>query len=166
MSLLRPEPGLVIWEAVAFFGLLLVLWRFAWGPLLGILNKREETIRESLEASENTRMEAQKLLEDYQKQLAEARQEAQKIIEQGRKFGESLKQDITEKAKKQAEEIIAKATSEIARQKEAAINELKAKFVDLSIGAASKVLGASIDKKAHEKLVEDYLSNVESFYEN
>lgn len=162
MDLLKPEPGLIIWELISFFGLLLVLWKFAWGPLLGMLDKRAENVRDSLSTAERTRDEAQTLLEDYKKQLAQAREEAQKIIEEGRKFGEGVKEEIAAKAQKQHDELMVKANTEIAREKELALIELQTKLSDLIVDAASKVVGAEVSATAHEKLIKDYLSKVGS----
>jgi len=166
MEILKVEEGLIIWELIAFFGLLIILWRFAWGPLLGILKEREDTIRESVEKAEEVRVEAERLMEDYKKQLAEARVEAQQIIEQGRKFGESMKAEIVAKARQEAEQAAGKATEEIVRQKDAAVAELQGKVADLAIDAAARVVNKSFDKQAHEKLIDQYLSEVGNLSDN
>lgn len=160
MDLLKPEPGLIVWELISFFGLLIVLWKFAWAPLLGMLDKRAENVRDSLSTAERTRDEAQALLDDYKKQLAQAREEAQKIIEEGRKFGESVKEEIALKAQKHHDELMVKANVEIAREKELALIELQTKLSDLIVDAAAKVVGAEVSATAHEKLIKDYLSKV------
>ena len=160
-----PDIGMMAWSIAAFFILLLILWRFAFPPLTGMLEERAKTIRESLEGAERTRVEAQELLDDYKKQIASAREEAQKIIEEGRKFGESIKQEMTDKARQQSEEIIERATAEIAREKAMALADLQSKVADLTIQAASKVVQKSLDKSAHEKIIEDFISQVGSINE-
>ncbi len=166
MDILKVEEGLIIWEIIAFVGLFLILRRFAWGPLLGILSERENKIRESVEKAEETRVEAERLMDDYKKQLAEARAEAQQIVEQGRKFGETMKEEIVAKARQEAEQVAAKASDEIAREKEAAVAELQRRVADLTIEAASKVVNKSLDKQAHEQLIDEYLSQVGNLSEN
>lgn len=166
MEILKVEEGLIIWEIIAFIGLFLVLKRFAWAPLLGILNEREETIRESLDKAEQTRVEAERLMEDYKQQLSEARAEAQKIIEQSRQFGESLKSEIVNKAKTEAEQILAEGKADIGREKDAALAELQHRVADLTVDAASRVVMQSFDQKNHYQLIEEYLSEVGSLGEN
>lgn len=160
MEILKVEAGLIIWELIAFFGLLFVLKRFAWGPLLGILKDREDHIRGSLEKAEETRLEAEKLMEDYKKQLEADRAEAQASIDRSLKFGEDQKEEIIQKAKAEAAEIIGRATADVAREKELALSELRGSVADLAIGAASKVIQQSLTKEANEKLIDQYLAEV------
>jgi len=161
-----PDIGMMLYSAAAFFILLLILWRLAFPPLIKMLDDRSNTIRDSLEGAEKTRLEAQKLLDDYKADIAKAREEAQKIIEEGRKFGESIKEEMTKKAKEEAEQISAKATEEIKREKMLALAELKTQMADLTIQAASKVVQSSLDKKQHEKLINDFISQAGSLNEN
>lgn len=166
MDILKVEAGLIIWEAIAFVGLFLVLWKFAWGPILGILSERENTIRESVEKAEETRDEAEKLMADYKRQLDEARAEAQKIIEDGRKFGESMKEEIVQKARQESEQVLTKANEAITREKESALAELQSQVADLTIDAASKVVNRSLSKKDHQQLIEEYLAEAGSISDN
>lgn len=166
MEILKVEEGLIIWELIAFIGLFLILRQFAWGPLLGILKDREDNIRESVEKAEQTRVEAERLMEDYKKQLSEARAEAQQIIEQGRKFGDSMKEEIVAKARQEAEAVAAKATEEIIREKDAAVAQLQGKVADLAIDAAARVVNQSFDKQAHEKLIDQFLSEAGNLSDN
>jgi len=166
MEILKVEAGLIIWELIAFVGLLVVLKVFAWGPLLGILKEREDNIRESVGKAEETRLEAERLMEDYKKQLAEARAEAQQIIEEGRKFGDTMKEEIVAKARQDAEQVAAKATAEISREKEAALGELQRRVADLTIDAASRVINRSLDKASHQQLIDQYLAEVGNMGEN
>lgn len=161
-----PDIGLMIYSTVAFFILLFFLWRFAFPPLTKMLEDRANTIRDSLEGAEKTRLEAQKLLDDYKADIAKAREEAQKIIEDGRKFGESIKQEMAEKAKEEAEQMSAKAADEIRREKTLALSELQTKMADLTIQAASKVVQSSLNKKQHEKLINDFIAQAGSLNEN
>lgn len=166
MEILKVEEGLIFWEIIAFVGLFLVLWKFAWGPILGVLNDRENTIRESIEKAEETRDEAEKLMEDYKRQLDEARGEAQQIIEDGRKFGENMKEEIVQKARRESEQVMTKASEAITREKESALVELQSRVADLTIEAASKVVNRSLSKKDHQQLIEEYLAEAGSISDN
>ncbi len=161
-----PDLGLMFYSTVAFFILLFILGRFAFPPLVKMMEDRGEKIKESLEGAEKTRIEAQKLLDDYKAEMAKAREEAQKIIEEGRKFGESIKEELSEKARQEADRIIERATAEIEREKTAAVEELQSKMADLTIQAASKVIDKTLTKSDHEDIIKDFLLKVGSADEN
>lgn len=127
---------------------------------MDMLKKREETIRESINEAENTRVEATRLLEEYKAQLAEARKEAQETIEQGKQVGESVKAEITSKANEEASLIIERARAEIEREKERALADLQSKVADLTILATSKVIHQSLDGPGQRKMVEDAIAEV------
>lgn len=165
IPLFKPEPGLMIWTVISFVLLFLVLARVGYKPLLDIIKKREDSIRESIDEAERTRTEAERLLEDYKKQLAQARKEAQSIIEQGKKMGMSVREEIVEKAQKEAQRVVDKAKGEIEREKAKALTELQARVADLTFVTTSKVLKKSLDKEDHLKLIEDSLAEVKSLGE-
>jgi F-type H+-transporting ATPase subunit b len=145
---------------VAFGVLFLLLWKFAFPPITGMLDKRAETIRESLEKAEETRVEAERLFEDYKLQMAEARQEAAKVIEQGRSVAEAMKDDIVKKANEEAAGVIAKAKDTIDAEKKAAMAELQASVAELSVAVAGKLIGEKLSEADHAKLIERYIAEV------
>lgn len=156
-----------IWPSLlAFIVLFLLLKKFAFGPISAVLQKRSDTIRESLEKAEETKVEAERLLEDYKRQMAEARSEAAKIIEQSRKVAESMRDDIIAKANDEATAIIAKAREAIEAEKKAALAELQASVADISVMVAGKLIGERLSADDHAKLIEKYLAEVGSFNDN
>ena len=161
----QAEPGLMIWTAVSFIILLVLLWKVAYKPITKALKKREDSIRDSLEEAKNTRESAEALLNDYKNQLAQAREEAHKILSEGKTLGENIKKEIIQKAHDESNQIVKRAQEEIEFQKEKALMELKERIADLSITAASKVIEKSLDKKDHEQLLEEYISKVGEMYE-
>jgi F-type H+-transporting ATPase subunit b len=162
----QAEPGLMIWTAISFIILLVLLWKVAYKPITNALNKREDSIRDSLEEANKTRETAESLLEDYKKQLAEAREEAQKILAEGKTMGENIKKEVIQKAHEESNQIVKRAQEEIEFQKEKALMELKERLADLSIMAASKVIEKALDKKDHEQLLDEYISTVGEKYES
>lgn len=160
MDVIKPMLPEVFYAAAAFAVLFVVLAKFAFPPIVGMLEKRESTIRESIEKAEETRIEAERLLEDYKKQLAEARGEAQQIIEQARKLGDDAKAKIEADARDEATKLLARAREEIGAEKKKALIELTEKVADLSVGAASRVVGKSLSAKDHLELIEDYIAQV------
>jgi F-type H+-transporting ATPase subunit b len=151
---------------VAFAVLFVLLWKFAFPPITKMLDQRAETIRESLEKSESTRVEAERLLDEYKVQMAEARLEAAKVIEQGRRVAETMKDEIVAKANVEAAAIVAKAREDIQAEKRAVMAELQASVADLSVAVAGKVIGAQLSAADHKKLIESYVAEVGSLNGN
>jgi F-type H+-transporting ATPase subunit b len=160
------EPGLMIWTVISFVILLVLLWKVTYKPISRALKKREDTIRNSLEEAKKTRESAEALFGDYKNQLAQAREEAQKILSEGKMMGENVKKEIIQKAHEEANQIVKRAQEEIEFQKEKALMDLKERIADLTIMAASKVIEKSLDKTDHEQLLEDYISKVGELYES
>jgi len=160
----RPEPGLIIWTLISFFILLILLKKVAFPPILKGMKKREETIKQQLEEAQKTKKDAENLLEGYKRQLAEARSEAQKIINEGKSLGENMRKEIVQKAQEESNQIVKRAQEEIELQKQKAILELQEKIADLSIMAATKIINKSLNTEDNRRLVEEYVSKVGDLY--
>jgi F-type H+-transporting ATPase subunit b len=156
-----------MWINVAAFTVLFfVLAKFAFPPITNMLDERAAKIRDSLEKAEDTRVEAERLLEEYKVQMAEARGEATKVIEQGRKVAESMKAEILAQAKEEAEAEKVKAIEAIRAEKAAAVGDLQKQVADLSVAVAGKIIGSSLSRTDHEALIDKYLAEVGSLHEN
>ncbi len=166
MELIIPTTVEMAVNVVAFIVLFIVMAKFAFPPITKMLDERATKIRESLEKAEDTRVEAERLLEEYKVQMAEARAEATKVIEQGRKVAESMKAEIVAKAKEEAEAEKTKAIEAIQAEKVSAMAELRGEVADLSVAVAGKIIGSSLSKKDHEALIDKYLAEVGSLNEN
>jgi F-type H+-transporting ATPase subunit b len=160
MDIIIPKLPEVLYSLASFVILFVVLAKFAFPPIVGMMEKREQSIRESIERAEETRIEAERLLEDYKKQLAEARAESTQIIEQARKLGDDAKKKIEADAHEEATRVIARAREEIGAEKQKALIELTSKVADLSIGVATRVVEKSLNKEDHLKLINDYIAQV------
>jgi len=159
-SLIDVNPGLAIWTLVTFIVLLVILKKFAWKPILTALDQRENAIRESLERAEKANVEAQKVLDQNQANLAKAEDEAKQIINQSRAYAEKLKDQIIQESKGQAKKLIEEASNEIERKKEAAFDELKNQVADIVINAAEKILRENLDNETQKKIVNKYISDI------
>jgi F-type H+-transporting ATPase subunit b len=151
---------------VAFAVLFVLLWKFAFPPITKMLDQRAESIKDSLEKAEETRITAERLLDEYKEQLAEARQEAGRVIEQGRKVAETMKDEIVAKANEEREAMLARAREEIQGEKRAAMAELQAQVADLSVAVAGRVIGSTLSASDHKALIEKYVAEVGSLDEN
>lgn len=160
MEVILPKFAEMWPSAIAFVLMFIILWKFAFPPITAMLDKRADTIRESLEKAEDTRVEAERLMDEYKKQMAEARQEAGRIVEQGRKVADSMKDDIVAKATEEAQGIIVKAKESIEAEKRAAMAELQASVADLSVAVAGKVIGKSMSVEDHAELIKQAMAEV------
>jgi F-type H+-transporting ATPase subunit b len=159
-SLLDINPGLIIWTAVTFIALLIILKKVAWKPILAALDQREGAIRESLEKAEMAKEEAQKILEQNQSILNKAEEESRKIIEQSRSFAEKLKEQMLLDTKQQSRKLLEDASAEIERKKDEAFNDLKTQIAEIAIGAAEKILNENLNKETQKKIVDKYIGEI------
>ncbi len=161
-----PTINQAAWSIIAFLLLFFLLSRFVFPSIVKILEERERKIDESLRRAEETRAEAERLMAEYKKQLEEAKREAQAIVEQGRKLGESAKEEMIKKAQEEAQKIIEKAQAEIIREKEKAFKELQQKTGDLALIIASRLLAKNLTLEDNRKLIEETLRKVKNLNEN
>jgi F-type H+-transporting ATPase subunit b len=152
--------GLSIWTTLIFLALLAILRKFAWGPILGAVQAREDGIQETLDQAASERMEAAKLLAEHREQMADARRQAQQMIAEGKEAGERVRQGIEEKARVEGEAMIERARESIQREKESALDELRKEAVDLALAAAAKLVQASLDEKKDRELVLGYIDEL------
>ncbi|HVO17924.1 MAG TPA: F0F1 ATP synthase subunit B, partial [Anaeromyxobacter sp.] len=97
--------GLTVWTGITFLVLLVVLKRFAWGPIVSTLDERERTIREAIDAARRERQQAEKLLEEQKEGLARAQREAAELARQSRQEVEAVRQELTARARQEAEDL-------------------------------------------------------------
>jgi F-type H+-transporting ATPase subunit b len=154
------NPGLTLWTGITFVILLLVLRRFAWGPIVSTLNERERTIREAIESAKRERAQAEKLLAEQKDGLARAQREAAEIARKNQQEVEALRLELTAKARKEAEELLADARRQISEEVVRARSELKAEVVDLAIDAAGRLVKATLDEKGQRALVQEFLAQL------
>ena len=159
-GLLSIDWGLQIWTFVTFVVLLGLLAKFAFKPIAQALDRRGETIKKSIDEAAQQRAEAKKLMEDYQKQLAEARTEAGKIIEESRQLGEKVRKEVVDKATTEASAIAQRAKEEIERQKEKGIQEMKDTVASLSVQIAGRIIEKEVNEATHKQLVENLIKDL------
>ncbi|MFD1036853.1 F0F1 ATP synthase subunit B [Virgibacillus byunsanensis] len=144
-----------------FFVILLVLLRkFAWGPVIGMMQKREEYVAGEIEAAEKSRAEAEKASKEATEQLKQTKQEAQQIIEDAKSAGSNQEKSIIENAHQEADRIKQSAQEEIRNEKEKALQALQDKVASLSVLIASKVIEKEISAQDQEDLINDYIKEV------
>ncbi len=158
--MLEISPGLSIWTTLVFLALLGILWKFAWGPILGAVQAREDGIQETLDQAGNERDEAANLLAEHRQQMADARRQAQQMIAEGKEAGERVRQDIEAKARDEGDAMIERARESIEREKDAALEELRKEAVDLALAAAAKLVQESLDAEKDRELVMGFIDEL------
>jgi F-type H+-transporting ATPase subunit b len=154
--------GLSVWTTFVFLTLLAILWKFAWGPILAMVQEREDGIQGTLDQAANEREEAAKLLAEHRQQMADARRQSQQMIAEGKEAGERVRKDIEEKARAEGDATIERARTSIEREKEAALDELRKESVDLALAAAAKLVQASLDEQKDRELVMGFIDELSS----
>ena len=137
--------------------LLGLLYLVAYKPIMRMLDERSRRIKESMEQADAIKEQAARAEEEVKKQLEAAGREGQERIAQAVQVGEEVKQKAQQEARQEAETLIARTRTEIQRERDGAVDELRKEFADLTILAAGKVIDRSLDKKAHRQLIDKVL---------
>ena len=152
--------GLFVWTWIVFLPLMWVLWKFAYPAILSATEAREKQIADQLGEAERLNAEARTLLAEQQKLSAESRSAAQAMLADARAAAETERAATLEKAQHEQEALMARAKREIGAERDRAIALLRQEAVDLSLAAASKLIGQRLDTAGDRKLVEDYLATL------
>ncbi|MCH2177790.1 MAG: F0F1 ATP synthase subunit B [Mariniblastus sp.] len=156
---LKFDADLALFTLVIFLGLLFVLGKFAWKPLIQGLNTREENIANQIESAERANENAQANLRQYEERLALATDEAKAVLDEAKKDAVAVKDRILGEAQEEAQRIRDRALADIEAAKNAAVRDLAEKSVDSAVSLAGSIVGRSLDKQDHDKLIEDSISS-------
>ncbi|PYS96016.1 MAG: ATP synthase F0 subunit B [Acidobacteria bacterium] len=160
LKLITPDVGMIFWTVVTFVLLAFLLGRFAWKPLLQVLEERERTIRESLEAAQKARAEADQTLRKNQEVLAAARKETAALIEQGKREAEALRLEIVTQARKESQDLIEQGKKQVQYEQKRAIEQLRSQVADLAIQAAERLIVGSLDDTKQRALLDEYVKSL------
>ena len=151
MELINPGIGLIIWMTLAFSGILFILGKYAWKPIMQSLKERENTIHEALTSAEKAKEEMLKLQVSNEQLLQEARNERDAILASARKVKETIIEESKVKATEEADQIIRSARESIENEKMAAITDLKNQLAELSLEVAKKILRRELTDPAKQE---------------
>jgi F-type H+-transporting ATPase subunit b len=152
--------GLSMWTLLVFAGLVFILGRFAWGPILAAVEAREHAIQGAIDEAAMRNAEAAGLLEEHRKQLADARRQASELIAEGKSAGDRVRKEVEEKARLEAQAIVDRARQEIQRERDAALDMMRKESVELALAAASHLIHENLDQAKDRQLVERFLSDM------
>jgi len=161
MGPFQVEFGLIFWTWLVFFALMFLLYKFAWPALVQATEEREKKITAQLAEAEKAHAEAKAALADGKKVAAESRASAQQLLTDARQAAETERTAVLERARKEHEDLLERARRDIAAEKDKALVALRHEAVELSLAAASKLIGQRMDSDTDRRLVTEYLDSVE-----
>ena len=159
-SIISPEPGLIFWLSITFLIVLFILRRYACGPIIQSLETREKTIESSIQRAENALSEARQMQEDNERARRESEQDAQLILREARETAEKLRDEEVDQTRTQIRLMQEQAQAEIEREKDQALNTLRAEVADLAVEAAGIILKENLDANRQRKLVDDFIDSL------
>jgi F-type H+-transporting ATPase subunit b len=160
-SLIDINFGLMFWTIVSFLIVLVVLKKFALGPIQATLDERRKTIASDLDNAQSAREEAQAALEEYRTALAESRKEAVRIVEEARKAADERRaRDLAEIESEKARQL-ERAKEEIAAEVRSALQTIKMQIAELSVITTEKLVRSKLDEAEQKRLIEDALAGVD-----
>ena len=146
---------------INFAIMLLLLTKFAWNPLLKILAERQARIAGQIEAADQERIAAEKLRTEYQQQMHNAKSDAQAIVDKALKMADNTKDEIIAGAREEHARLLEAAQEKIARERQQALEDIRGEVVAISVAAAAKIIGQSIDEKINARLVDDFITTMD-----
>ncbi len=155
-----PAWNEIIWGSIAFVILLVVMWKFALPPVKNMMEAREDRIRSDLERAEAAKGESEEVLEQYRGQLADARNEASRIIEEARQAADQMRRDLIARAEADAADLRGRAQEDIRLAGERAMADLRTRVSELSIELAEKIVEHNLDQDTQLQLIENYINEV------
>lgn len=161
-SLLAGDIGNVFWTVLIFVLVLVVLGKYAWGPILSTLQTRESFIHEALAKAKADRDAAEARLKEYEERLASARAEATAIVEEGRRDAEAVKRKIEADAKAEADKMVERARHEIQLATDTATKSLYELSARLATEMAARVIGRELSPQDHERLIAEAIDGISS----
>ena len=160
-TLITPTTGLMIWTLVTFVIVLIVLRKFAFGPIQQLIDTRRQAIVSDLDAAQAAREEAQTSLAEYRQQLAEARKEANKIVEDARRVGDERRAAAVAELEAEKTRLMQQTREEIQSETRQALNAIKQQVADLALAATEKVVRAQLNEAEQRRLIDEALADVD-----
>lgn len=157
---LKPELGLPIWVTLAFAVVLYFLAKKVFPLLAETLADRERRVKQDLQEAEETKLQAEKLLEDYRARVAQVREEANRVAEEIREQAQAVAKDLVAKTEAQSREILARAQAQLASERERTVNQLQTELARWSTEIAGRILDRELSPEAHRDLVESFIREV------
>jgi F-type H+-transporting ATPase subunit b len=159
---LFPDTAELIWGAVGFLLLMLIMMKFVFPKANQTLEDRSAAIQGKMEEADAKLAEAESSKADFEAGLADARGEANRIVEDAKQTAESLRRDIVAKAEDEAAQLLEKARADVAAERDRVLQELRTQVGVMSVELASRIVERELDPATHQGLVDDYIQDLAS----
>jgi F-type H+-transporting ATPase subunit b len=159
-SPIMPAKNELIYGGLAFLALLVVLWKFGVPAASKMMTERTEKIRASLDEADRAKTEAETILAEYQRQLADARAESTRIIEEARGQAEEVRRDLVARAEAEAADLRQRNAEQVGAERDRVMGEMQGQVAALAIELAEKVVESNLDRETNTRLIENYISSV------
>jgi F-type H+-transporting ATPase subunit b len=159
--LIQVTPGLMIWTIVCFLITLFVLKRYAFAPIQQAIDERRERIRQSLEEADLARAEAHELLEQHKQLIGQAKGEAEEILAEARRVGEANERRMRDETETERQRRLDDTKKQIEAETRKALDVIRTEVADLSLIAATKVTGKSLDDADHRRLIDEAVGELD-----
>ncbi len=160
-ALISVTPGLMVWTIVCFLITLFVLKKYAFGPIQSMIDERQRRIRESIDEADNARVEARKLLEEHRALIASARTDAEEILAEARRVGDSTRERVREEAEVDRQRRLEETHRQVEAETRRALDQIRAEVADLTLIAATKVTGKALTDADHKRLIEESIAELD-----
>src|SRR5437667_7377773 len=157
---LYPHASELVMGAICFAILFFFMWKWVLPAINKTLEERRQQIQGQMEEAEAAKVGADKVLAEYREQLANARDEGNRLIEEARKTADQLRRDLQAKAEAESQATVARAQEEIRAERDRVFQELRQQVGEIAVDLASRVVGQSLDKAAHDRLIDEYIDSV------
>jgi F-type H+-transporting ATPase subunit b len=159
--LLDPDTGLVIWTIATFLLLLVVLGKFAWGPMVKTLNEREMSIRRAIEEAEAAKIAASQMREQYEKDLAHSQEKIHELMRQATIDAQQVREKLVKDAEEEAQRLSALSKRQLAEEKEKVLLDIRKEVAAISVQAAEKLIRHSMGAKAQDVLLQGFFDDLD-----
>ncbi len=160
-KLLDPHWGLMIWTIISFAVLVILMKKFAWGEILGIVEAREKALRDEREKAETARAEAERIQSELEERLANAQAEVKEIMAKANKDGEVVRSRLKEEAVSESKDIIDKTRAQLKEEKGRLVEELRTEVVTLSVMAAERLIKKSVDSGVKKNVLDTFFKDID-----
>jgi F-type H+-transporting ATPase subunit b len=160
-ALIKVTPGLMIWTIVAFLITLFVLKRYAFGPIQKTIDERRRRIQASIDDADAARTEARKLLEEHRALIGQARSQAEEILGEARKVADAQRQRVKEETEADRQRRLEETRRQIEAETQRALEQIRSEVAELTLVAATKVTGKSLDDADHRRLIDEAIRELD-----
>ena len=159
--LIEVRLGLMVWTIVCFGITFFVLRRFAFGPIQKIIDERRQRIRSSIEEAEKARAEARRLLEEHRALIGQARGQAEQILSEARKVGESMARRVKEETEADRQRRLEETKRQIEAETQRALEQIRTEVAELTLIATTKVTGKVLEDADHRRLIDEAIRDLD-----